>query len=192
MEQAAEAIRGSSLPFFWMFLLGGPGETQETVSETLDFAQRTLRPGDVAYFNVGIRIYPGTELERHARREGVLSAAATEMLTPEFYVAPELDLQRTLYQVRRAVAQNLNLLHSASLSHPWLPVVNRWFSRLPLRGPLWRHTRAIRRGCDSWAGISNGPAGGWASPLRSSIQAANSKLKTKNSKLKPEVLMDQA
>ena len=146
LEQAAEAIRGSSLPFFWMFLLGGPGETQETVSETLDFAQRTLRPGDVAYFNVGIRIYPGTELERHARREGVLSAAATEMLTPEFYVAPELDLQRTLYQVRRAVAQNLNLLHSASLSHPWLPVVNRWFSRLPLRGPLWRHTRAIRRG----------------------------------------------
>ncbi len=116
------------------------------MAETLDFAQRTLRPEDAAYFNVGIRIYPGTELERHARGEGVLRAAALEMLTPEFYVAPGLDLPRTLEQVRRAAAQNLNLLHSGSLRHPWLPVVSRWFSRLPLRRPLWRHTRAIRRG----------------------------------------------
>ncbi|MGA7579460.1 MAG: B12-binding domain-containing radical SAM protein [Desulfobaccales bacterium] len=146
LEQAAAAIRGSLLPVLWMYLLGGPGETQETVSETLDFAQRTLRPGDVAYFNVGIRIYPGTELERQARRQGVLAASQEEMLTPEFYVAPELDLPQTLSLLRRAAAENLNLLHSASLSHPWLPAVSRWFGRLPLTRPLWRHTRSIRRG----------------------------------------------
>ncbi len=146
LEQAAAALQGSSLPIFWIYLLGGPGETEETVAETLNFAQRTLRPGDAAYFNVGIRIYPGTELEHLARRQGVLSAAATEMLTPAFYIAPELDLKRTLDQVRLAAAQNLNLLHSASLSHPWLPAVSRWFGRLPLKGPLWRHTRTIRRG----------------------------------------------
>ncbi len=145
VARAAALIRKSPLPCFWMFLLGGPGETRETVRQSLDFARRTLRPGDVAYFNVGIRIYPGTELEAIARREEVLRGPMEGMLTPAFYFSPELDYDWTLDQVRRAAADHLSILHSASLSHPWLPAVNRIFSRLPLSRPLWRHTRAIRR-----------------------------------------------
>ncbi len=126
-------------------MLGGPGETNATVAETLRFARRNLRPGDVAYINVGIRIYPGTALEDIARRQGLLDCSAEEMLRPVFYFTPELDYDWTLGQVRRAAAEHLGILHSASLSHPWLPAVNRLFSRLPLSRPLWRHTRAIRR-----------------------------------------------
>ncbi len=62
VDRAAAAIRRGPLPCFWMFMLGGPGETKDTVATTIRFAQRILRPGDVAYFNVGISIYPGTEL----------------------------------------------------------------------------------------------------------------------------------
>jgi len=145
VESAAAAVRQSSLPCFWLFLLGGPGESQETVAQTLRFARRTLRKGDVAFFNVGLRIYPGTELERIARQEGVLRHSPEEMLEPVFYFSPQLDRRWTLDQVRRAAAENLNLLHAASLSHPWLPAVNRLFSRLPVRPPLWRHTPTIRR-----------------------------------------------
>ena len=145
VERAAAAIRRSPLPCFWIFMLGGPGETPATAMESLRFAQRTLRPGDVAYFNVGIRIYPGTELEAIARRQGILNGSGEAMLEPVFYFSPELDYAWTLGQVRRAAADQLNLLHAASLSHPWLPAVNRLFSRLPVSRPLWRHTRAIRR-----------------------------------------------
>jgi radical SAM superfamily enzyme YgiQ (UPF0313 family) len=145
VERAAAAIRRSRLPCFWIFLLGGPGESPETVATTLRFAQGHLRPGDVAFFNVGLRIYPGTELERIARRDGVLSASGQEMLTPAFYFSPELDLSWTLEQVRLAAAANLNLIHEGSLSHPWLPAVNRLFGRLPVSRPLWKHTPAIRR-----------------------------------------------
>jgi radical SAM superfamily enzyme YgiQ (UPF0313 family) len=145
VNRAAAAIRRSSLPCTWMFMLGGPGETERTVAETIRFARHTLRPGDVAYFSVGIRIYPGTELEAIARRQGVLSGSAEEMLEPVFYFAPELDYHWTLDQVRRAAAAHLNILHSASLSHPWLPAVNRLFSRLPVSRPWWRYARAIRR-----------------------------------------------
>lgn len=145
VERAAAAIRRSPLPCFWMFMLGGPGETSGTVAESLSFARRTLRPGDVAYFNVGIRIYPGTELEFIARRQGLLNCSVEEMLQPAFYFSPELNYDWTLDQVRRAAAETLNILHAASLSHPWLPAVNRLFSRLPVSRPLWRHTRAIRR-----------------------------------------------
>lgn len=145
LARAAEAIRRSPLPCFWLFLLGGPGEREKTVKQTLDFARRVLRRQDVAFVNVGIRIYPGTDLERLARQKGLLSCQAQEMLRPVFYFSPELDLQWTLNQVHRAAAENLNLLHSGSLSHPWLPAINRVFSRLPVPRPIWRHTQAIRR-----------------------------------------------
>jgi hypothetical protein len=126
-------------------LLGGPGETEKTVTETLNFAKGVLRKGDVAFFNLGIRIYPGTELESIARQQGALAHSAQEMLEPVFYFSPNLSLPWTLNQVRRAASENLNLIHSASLSHPWLPVVNRLFQKLPLKPPLWRHTRTIRQ-----------------------------------------------
>jgi len=145
VEKAAEAIRRSPLPCLWLFMLGGPGETRETVAETLAFARRILRRGDVAYLNVGIRIYPGTELEGLAREEGVLSGSVQEMLKPVFYFSPRLDLSWTLDRVRQAARDNLSILHGASLSHPWLPAINRLSRRLPLKPPLWRHTRHIRR-----------------------------------------------
>jgi radical SAM superfamily enzyme YgiQ (UPF0313 family) len=145
VEKAAAAVRKSNLSCFWLFMLGGPGETEQTVTQTLSFARRVLRKGDAAFFNVGIRIYPGTELERIARQQGVLSHSGNEMLQPVFYFSPELSLSWTLNQVRRAAAENLNLLHSGSLSHPWLPVVNRLSKFMPLKPPLWRHSRAIRR-----------------------------------------------
>lgn len=144
LERAAAAVRRSPLPCFWIFLLGGPGETEATVLETISFARRILRKGDVALLSVGIRIYPGTELEARARQESVLSLSAQEMLHPVFYFSPGLDLTWTRDQVRRAAAENLNIIHAGSLRHPWLPAVNRVFQRLPFR-PLWRHTRAIRR-----------------------------------------------
>jgi radical SAM superfamily enzyme YgiQ (UPF0313 family) len=144
VEKAATAVRRCKLPCFWLFLLGGPGENEQTVTETLSFAQRVLRKGDVAFLTVGIRIYPGTQLERLARQQGMLSHSDQEMIEPVFYFSPDLSVTWTLDQVRRVAAENRNLLHLPSLSHPWLPVVNRLFQRLPLRPPIWRHTWAIR------------------------------------------------
>jgi radical SAM superfamily enzyme YgiQ (UPF0313 family) len=91
VHHAAEVVRRHRLPCAWIFLLGGPGEMRETVRETLLFAKKYIRSGDVAFFNVGIRIYPGTEVESVARRQGVLSRPPEEMLAPVFYVSPELD-----------------------------------------------------------------------------------------------------
>ena len=86
--RSAEVIKRHSLPCVWIFMLGGPGETRETVRETLRFARDRIRPGDVAFFGIGIRIYPGTELENIARREGLLSLSPRDMLQPVFYISP--------------------------------------------------------------------------------------------------------
>jgi radical SAM superfamily enzyme YgiQ (UPF0313 family) len=143
--KAAEAIRRSPLPCFWIFLIGGPGETRETVMETIQFAKRSIRPMDVAFFNMGIRIYPGTPLERIARDEGILTASPREMLLPAFYFSPELDLKWAREELSRVTGGNINFIHSGSLSHPWLPAINRLGYLFKVKQPLWRHTRTIRR-----------------------------------------------
>ena len=76
VHKAAEVIRRHALPCLWIFMLGGPGETKETVQETLRFADQCIRTKDVVFFNVGIRIYPGTELE-HSGEERRSSGATS-------------------------------------------------------------------------------------------------------------------
>jgi radical SAM superfamily enzyme YgiQ (UPF0313 family) len=143
---ATEVVRRHDLPCAWIFLLGGPGETQETVRETLRFAERNIRRKDVAFFNIGIRIYPGTELESIARRQGLLTQAPADMLLPLFYVSPEVDAAWIANEVRRSMASHMNFISADSIGLPFLPMINRIGRRLGLRPPLWRHTRHIRRG----------------------------------------------
>jgi len=146
VRAAAEIVRRHHLPSVWIFLLGGPGETQQTVRETLRFAGTAIRPRDVAFFNIGIRIYPGTELESIARQQGVLTLPAAKMLAPVFYVSPEVDLGWITREVKNAMNSHMNFMSGDSLNFRFLPAIHRAGYRLGLRSPLWKHTRLIRRG----------------------------------------------
>jgi radical SAM superfamily enzyme YgiQ (UPF0313 family) len=66
-------------------LLGGPGETRETVLESLRFAESLNL--ESMKLTVGIRIYPYTRLAEIAVSEGLISSD-DDLLTPRFYVAP--------------------------------------------------------------------------------------------------------
>jgi radical SAM superfamily enzyme YgiQ (UPF0313 family) len=145
VHRAAEAVRRHRIPCAWIFLLGGPGETEETVKETLRFAGKLIRPRDVAFFNTGIRIYPGTELESIARRQGVLPRAPEDMLSPVFYVSPDVDTRWVERELRKSMNRHMNFLNMDSLGLSFLPTIHRIGYRLGLQPPLWRHTRIIRR-----------------------------------------------
>lgn len=145
VRRAAECIRRHRLPCFWIFLFGGPGETPATVQETLSFAKKEIRRNDVAFFNLGIRIYPGTELEKIARREGTLTAPPSEMLKPLFYLSPEINIQWLIWKVQHAMARHYNFISPDSLALPLVPKIYRLGFRLGLKQPVWRHTRRIRK-----------------------------------------------
>ena len=144
--RAANYVRRHELPCFWIFMLGGPGETSETVLETLGFAERYIRPEDVAFFNIGIRIYPGTELENLARKEGTLTVPPDEMLSPVFYFSPSLSLSWLTEKLRNTMSRHLNFINTDSLGLSILPTIQRLGYRFGVKQPLWRHTRYIRRG----------------------------------------------
>ena len=146
VHHAAEVVRRHRIPCAWIFMLGGPGENRETVRETLEFARNHIRPMDVAFFNSGIRIYPGTELESIARREGGLTHPPEDMLAPLFYVSPELDAEWLDRELKKSMNRQMNFINMASMGHSLLPTIHRISHKIGLRPSLWRHTGIIRRG----------------------------------------------
>jgi radical SAM superfamily enzyme YgiQ (UPF0313 family) len=69
-------------------LLGGPGETRQTVLESLTFADGLKL--DALKLTIGLRIYPYTALARIAVREEVVEPQ-NDLLRPTFYIARGLD-----------------------------------------------------------------------------------------------------
>jgi len=84
LKKADELLQQVQVPYFLSLLLGGPGESKETVSRAFDLAA-SLHPRLVT-IRIGIRIYPGTPLQRMAVAEGRLKPRA-DLLKPVFYLA---------------------------------------------------------------------------------------------------------
>jgi radical SAM superfamily enzyme YgiQ (UPF0313 family) len=88
VRQACKVLADYGIRCIGFLLLGGPGETRESVEESLNFAESLDL--DALRTTVGIRIYPETLLAERAFTEGMISSDQ-ELLTPHFYLAPEID-----------------------------------------------------------------------------------------------------
>ena len=88
MRQTSQLLAARGIRRMGFLLMGGPGETRETVEESLAFA-RSLRL-DGLRTTVGLRIYPGTALAQTAMAEGVVSSE-DDLLHPKFYLARGLE-----------------------------------------------------------------------------------------------------
>ena len=146
LDRAARAVEKHSIPCMWIFMLGGPGETRETVKRTLDFARRRVRPSDTAFFNAGVRLYPGTRLEAAARREDAFSKPPGGMLEPVFYLSPGVDKAWLLKTLETVTRENMNFIDSDSLALPFRPGLYALAHFAGFKQPLWKHTRFLRRG----------------------------------------------
>jgi radical SAM superfamily enzyme YgiQ (UPF0313 family) len=89
VREISERLAEHGIRRMGFLLLGGPGETQETVEDSLAFAASLHL--DLLKVTAGIRIYPGTPLARVAIREGVI-ATEDDLLFPRFYLTPGLKL----------------------------------------------------------------------------------------------------
>ena len=88
VRAASEMFRNYGISQIGFLLLGGPGETKESVRESLAFADSLKL--DMLKLTTGIRIYPGTAVEKAAREEGMI-AEGDDLLFPRFYLARGLD-----------------------------------------------------------------------------------------------------
>ncbi len=140
LHRASTICHEADLRFCHSLLLGGPGETLETVRETLESVLE-MSPTAVICM-VGIRVFPGTRLFLQGVKEGVLNAEE-DYLRPVFYLSP-------------AVEQGiLSFLEDFSKAHPtWIfPGMNinmredlqRKLRRFGIKGPLWEQMARARR-----------------------------------------------
>ncbi|MBM4311450.1 MAG: radical SAM protein [Deltaproteobacteria bacterium] len=88
VRHAARLFKKQNIRLNGYLLLGGPGETRETVQASLAFAESL--PLDFLKITTGIRIYPATALAGTAVAEGVIGAD-DDLLYPRFYLAKELS-----------------------------------------------------------------------------------------------------
>jgi radical SAM superfamily enzyme YgiQ (UPF0313 family) len=86
--QASRLLADHGIQQMGFLLLGGPGETKETVEESLSFADSL--PINALKLTIGIRIYPYTSLASTALQEGLISPD-DNLLFPKFYMAKDLD-----------------------------------------------------------------------------------------------------
>jgi radical SAM superfamily enzyme YgiQ (UPF0313 family) len=88
IQAAAQLLAEAGIRQMGFLLLGGPGETRESVKRSIAFVERLYL--DMVKMTVGIRIYPETRVAEIAREKGLIDPE-DNLLYPRFYLEPELD-----------------------------------------------------------------------------------------------------
>jgi radical SAM superfamily enzyme YgiQ (UPF0313 family) len=144
VHAVARDVEAAGIGVLWIFLIGGPGETDATLEETLRFAAWRLSRGDAVYMTVGVRVYPGTTLQRIAVADGVIEAG-DPLLVPTFYQSAALPLDRAIARLRRFAAGHPRFMFSADSRSAVLPLLTRTASLLRLPRPHWRYMGIFQR-----------------------------------------------
>lgn len=147
VHMAARAINKTDFDVWWFFMIGGPGETNQTVARSLEFAHRYLgrseRNGNhVAHFFLGVRIYPGTVLWEIAREQGFVHSQSSA-LEPLWYLSPQLDLAPLVEQMLEAASKRPEIfLGFDERVLVFSRIAAVLFNILGLPKPYWRYFRA--------------------------------------------------
>lgn len=95
----------------WFFILGGPGESVTTLSQTFDFIEQYILDLDLVYLLEGLRIYPGTLLYDIALSEDVLSKGVS-LLKPVYYLSKDMQAGTLQALIRERATNHANWITS--------------------------------------------------------------------------------
>ncbi|MBF0275416.1 MAG: radical SAM protein [Nitrospinae bacterium] len=139
MIKAAEILKNYSIPVMWIFLIGGSGETMETVEETLNFIKNYVKKSDVAYFNIGIRVYPETGIHETALKEETIPLE-NNLIDPTFYLSHHLNLEVLEKRLKVFSRKQPNFIYSAQVDGKSILMGYKIIHLLNLPRPAWRYT----------------------------------------------------
>ncbi len=116
------------------FLMGGPGETVATITETLDNIENIKKT--VLFFFFGIRIYPQTALYDIALKEGKITST-TNLLEPVYYEADDIDLETIEDLVTDRLGKNINCVIGSGGSRGAVTISE--MHKRGYVGPMWEY-----------------------------------------------------
>jgi radical SAM superfamily enzyme YgiQ (UPF0313 family) len=136
IKESARLCRKFDVPFCFSLLFGGPGETMDSVRETLDQVE-AMNPTAVIGM-IGIRIFPGTRLVEIAREEGWINSDWNP-LEPLFYISS--GVRDHIQPLLQAFSQNHPNWIFPGLGIDLSPSKAQKMHRLGFKGPLWTYLR---------------------------------------------------
>jgi len=147
VRQMATDIRKFDLPTMWFFLFGGPGENDKTFKETLDFIDQYINPEDLVYMAAGLRVYPGTALEKTALHEQMISPGQSLLYPPFFYFSSGIKENRLVQMIHEASSERINCVYSAETRPPFEMVqeAHQFRDEQKLKEPMFRTLLRIRK-----------------------------------------------
>jgi len=121
-------------------LFGGPGEDEETIEESFQLMDQ-LDPTAVIAM-LGIRIYPGTEMEQISLTQGIIPQG-TNLIYPQFYISP--TLKGRLNEVIKEKALKRNRWIVPGLEINITQNLMEQIRKFRIRGPLWELVGRMKR-----------------------------------------------
>jgi hypothetical protein len=97
LARTADLCHRYGIPFMYDLLVGGPGETRETVRETIELMRRI--DADCVGVAMGVRVYDGTRMADWVRSQGDMASNPDlyrakqdnpNFLKPVFYISPDM------------------------------------------------------------------------------------------------------
>lgn len=121
-------------------LFGGPGEDEETIEESFHLMDQLDPTAIIAM--LGIRIYPGTEMERISLSQGVLHQDSN-LIYPHFYISPTLGERLSKIIQEKALARNRWIVPGLeiNISRNLIEQIRKF----RIRGPLWELVGRMKR-----------------------------------------------
>lgn len=116
------------------FLLGGPGETRQTLKTTLANIEKLDKT--VLFFFCGMRVYPHTRLYRQCLGDGQLETGRN-LLEPVFYRNLSLDAEDIAQQVAEKAKGRVNWVVGAG-GDATGDIIRRMYAK-GFSGPLWEY-----------------------------------------------------
>jgi radical SAM superfamily enzyme YgiQ (UPF0313 family) len=121
-------------------LFGGPGEDEETIEESFHVMDQIDPTAVIAM--LGVRIYPGTEMERLSLAQGVIRQNS-HLMYPYFYISPTLRerlgeiVQEKALARKRWIVPGLEINITKNLIEQ--------IRKFRIRGPLWELVGRMKR-----------------------------------------------
>lgn len=136
LRRTSKMCHDHNLKFCHSLIFGGPGETKQTVAETLELMDQ-LEPTAVIAMT-GIRILPGTEMVDLAVRDGQIEED-DDLLYPRFYISPNLQGEM-IEQIERHAQSHPNWIVPGKSIRTNVAVLQKLRER-KVKGQLWRLLR---------------------------------------------------
>lgn len=90
--KSSEVCLDLGIYYAHFLILGGYGETRQTISETMVNSKRLRHTVFFPY--IGMRIYPNTRLQQIAVSEGIIEAT-DDLIAPKYYISNDFDVDMT-------------------------------------------------------------------------------------------------